>query len=568
MFPFLIEFNSLNFFLAKVCGFGQFFVNGQNGSNGGLQFEFGKRQAMRRGFQVKLSFDKNRFILSDIPRPLGLSREFWKFDSQLNAIFTSNLKEAARFRTVEDEKAKRIFDKFALRSIPLPSGGLTDSFFEPLMPFQRERGIPFILSRNRSYLAHDPGLGKSAQFITSVALKPGKTLVICPSFLRINWAREITKWFIRDFPSIAVVPETAKRTQMNWNADFIICSDSMVLRSWVRHALTKIKFRHIGIDEGHRFKNPGASRSIVVLGGRKGAIKSPGLIYNSEHTTILSGTPMLSRPIELWSILFSMAPEVIDFMSYLDFGYHFCGPRRDARGNLLFTGCTNAVELKSRIYNSGFMQRIAKDDVLPDLPDKVREIVWIGEDPRPKDVKAFDLELTKHFETEFEKPKSLGSWARFRKITGLAKVDFAVNFITEILREDPDEALIVFAYHREVVEKLAAGLSLFAPMVVMGGVPNEKRIQIEDAFQSGRRRLLIGNIKAMNLGLTLTRARRGIFVEYSETPTENVQAEDRMHRIGQADSVFCQYLVLTHSIDEVYLNMILSKQKTIKKVIG
>ncbi len=516
---------------------------------------------------MKLSFQKNKFVLyTDDISSVDLTQ--WKMGA--GHWTTRKLKEAARFEQHADDFAKRIFRKLALKRMALPPGGFHDidsgTFLPgPLMKFQRERGIPFILKQNRTYLAHQPGLGKSAQFITAVSVKPGPALIICPNFLKRTWAREITKWFIYDFPHIQVVPESARASEMDWGADFVICSDSMLAKDWVMDSILKAKFRFIAVDEAHRFKNPEAARTVALFGGRQKGLLSKGLIYNSEHVTFLSGTPLLSRPIELWTVLYAAAPEVIDFMSYADFGFHFCGPTQNDRGQYLFLGAHNEDELNERIMGT-FMQRITKAEVLPDLPSKIREVIYV-DDNREREVVELDHELTQMFETSFTKPKALGEWATLRHINGLAKTRWAAQFVDQILSEDDSESIILYAYHRDVVADLAGLLIKYRPMVIIGGVAEEKRTNFEDLFQSGKRRLIIGNLRAMNLGITLTRATRVVFVEYSETPSENEQGEDRANRIGSKWSVFCQYLVLPNSLDEIYLNMLLKKQKTIKKVI-
>lgn len=376
------------------------------------------------------------------------------------------------------------------------------------------------------------------------------------------------------FPSIAVVPESIKRHEMNWNADYIICSDSMLLREWVRHHIYRTYFKFIFIDEGHRFQTPNASRTTALFGGiikdqnGRTKLKSPGLIYTAEHVSIFSGTPMLASPIQLWPILYAMAPETIDFMPYQDFGFKYCGAFQDERGRWHFTGSSNEVELNNRIMGR-FMQRIRKQDVLFDLPDKIRDVVVMDEDPRNLKVIKMEREALKDLSAmNVVKPDYLGEYAKLRHELGLLKVDWVSNFVSSYLYSDLTEQIILFAHHRDVVAGLEEKLKAFSPLVINGGVSTERRTEIEDLFQSKKNRLIIGNIDAMNLGLTLTAATRVIFAEYSWTPALNEQAEDRAHRIGQKDSVYVQYVVLPESMDELVLNAILKKEESIRKVIG
>lgn len=506
---------------------------------------------------MHLTFTENKFVLQthDISPVMSLA------DWQAHAGYytTRNIKEAARFRKAADSKAERIFKTLMLRNVPIPSGGFPTPKGLELLDFQATRGVPYILGRNRSYLAHSPGLGKSAQAIAAVSTKPGRTMITCPSFLKINWAREITKWFHRDFPHIQILCDQ----DANIVGDFVVVSDAMLEKPWVQAKLLKEKFKFKFIDEEHRFKTPWSNRSIALYGGKNKKIESKGLVYDADHVCGLSGTPMLNRPIELWTTLYARAPEVIDFMSYQEFGFRYCGATQNEYG-WEFLGSSREEELKTRLGR--FMQRIKKEDVLPDLPSKVREVLAIDVDPRRRDVIRFDQELLKRFKKEGKKVLELGEYAELRHANGLAKVPWASKFVADILSNDDTEQVILFAHHRDVVSLLAKNLLKLKPEIINGGVREDERTRIEDAFQTGSCKLVIGNIDAMNLGLTLTKATRVIFVEYSWTPALNEQAEDRANRIGSMWSVYCQYIVLPGSIDEDILTSNIIKQQRIERI--
>lgn len=529
---------------------------------------------------MRLLFEDRYFVLHE---PSGdgtfsiIQSKHWLKNFANNTFRTRNIIEATRFRKYADSKTENIFKKLLLKDVHLPAGRPICPPGLNWLPFQVERGIPHILSTSRTYLAHQPGLGKSAQAIGAVNWKPGVTLIICPSFLKITWAREITKWFRYDFPCIEIVPDSNSKSTMNWSADFIICSDSMILREWVRAGILKTKIRYIFIDEGHRYKSPGTARTTALFGGQiienvKGRkavkMKSPGLIYKAEHVCVLSGTPMLNKAIDLWPILYAMAPELIDYMPYRDFGFRYCDAIQDDRGQWIFNGSNNEAELNKRIMGK-FMQRIRKDEVLKDLPSKIREVVIIDRDTRTKEVRELDQRLMNHIDLEnIERPESMGEYAIVRHEVGLAKVAWAAEYIFGLLSNDLTEQIILFAHHRDVVDALEKSLFVFHPLTINGGVSEERRTRFEDLFQSGKNRLIIGNIDAMNLGITLTKATRIVFAEYAWTPASNEQAEDRAHRIGQHDSVYVEYIVLPDSIDELILSAVLKKQESIQKVIG
>lgn len=515
-----------------------------------------------------LSFKNGKFILTDkIPFYDTGSPFEWSHDKKTKSFSTTNVEAASRFQDIADKNAKYILKQRVQKINPQAGKSVVYPNHVTPMPFQL-KGVEYSLQRNRSYKAHQPGLGKSMQFILSCnSIKADQYLVIAPSFLKFNWAREITMFSIIDFPRIEIVPETDKRFEMDWNAEFIICSDSMLQKSWVLEKLLRIKFGAIGIDEGHRFKSYEANRTKALYGGEIENFKSPGIVYPCEHIEVLSGTPMLHCPIDLWTTLFALAPNTIDFMDYTDFGFRYCGAHRNDRGNWLFNGSSNEEELHNRIIPR-FMHRVRKKDVLKDLPDKIREIILIDKDTRKKDVVEFDEEVQKKLTRNPNfKPETLAEWAKFNHITGLAKVDWVCRYVDEILKFDDTEQIILFCHHRDVLEKALEKLKKYSPLKIYGGVSDSERLMIQDEFEKGKCRLLGGNIKAMNLGLTLNKATRICFLEYLGTPADNEQAEDRAHRIGQTKGVLMQYFVLMNSIDESRLRNIFKKEKSFNKVI-
>lgn len=521
-----------------------------------------------------LTYSNKKFILTDSPPSKAYEKLHWVYNYATKTWQTEDINAAARFRNYADDQTEKFFNRVLLKSYPFPSGGVVSPKHLKLLPFQIEKGIPHLLNANRTYLAHQPGLGKSAQFISLVNTKPGPALIICPAFLKNTWVREITKWSAQDFPKILILESNDQLQTWTKDArvDFLIVSDAMISKAWVINQLYQMKFKHIAIDEAHRYKNHLASRTTALFGGKivekgKVKVKSPGLIYNAEHVAALSGTPMLNRPIELWAILYSMAPETIDFQTYEQFGYSYCGPTRGEYGETLFLGAHNEKALHQKLFGK-FMQRLRKADVLEDLPPKIRDVILLPTNTLPEETKKLDQELRNKIDLgKITTGGNLGEYAVLRHQIGLSKVNFCTQFVDVILSEDESEQIILFAVHRDVVAELSTALAKYNPCVINGGVPEQIRQRYQDEFQAGTRRLIIGNIAAMNLGLTLTSATRIVFVEYEWTPAMNEQAEDRAHRIGKTDSIYCQYLVAPNSIDEMVLNSILDKEERITKII-
>ena len=522
---------------------------------------------------MHLTFTDRKFTLKDLSgKTAPKSSSDWVYNPSIRAHQTTNIKAAHAFKRYASVTVKNIFDKLMITSVPVPSVAPLVPSHLKLKDFQAERGVPFMLGQNKTYLAHQPGLGKSAQVVAAVNTSPGPALIMPPSFLKINWAREITKWSTSHYPDIAIVQDTGKQYKVDWSADYVICPQSMLAKPWVIDAILKNDFKYKVVDEVQNFKTDGAGRSTALWGGQSvdkaGAakVKSPGLMFDCDHEIYLSGTPLLSKPIDIYPILYGAAPEVIDFMALQDFGFKFCGAWQDPRGAWHFTGSSNEAELHERL-TADFMQIIKKVDVLKDLPEKIRSVLVMDKDPRDAESRAIDKELLKSFDPNGSRPTTLAMYAKLHHINGLAKVDWAADLVNYYLAGDAAEQIILYGYHRDVCEKLFTKLKRFAPELVLGGLTDRERNRIIDRFQGGKCRLIVGN-EAMNLGFTLTKATRTIHAEYSTQPEVNKQAEDRLNRIGaEAAHSYHQYIVLPGSLDEKRLKSSFKRQTAIDKII-
>ena len=494
---------------------------------------------------MRLQFTGSEFVVAcsyaerELPKKAGFR---WHPNKQ--RWYTPSHAVAARLRDYADETAKTEISRVLLSFSPW-----TEPLSHPkslkLYDFQKT-AIEYGLSRNRAYLALDPGLGKTicAAVMAETLKKP--CLYICPPFLVANTLKEFERWAPSLLPR--VVPDSRlhqPKTLDSINAFVTANPDALLF-----------------IDEAHRFKNEDSRRGMHLY---------TFILKKFERAYFLSGTPMPNRPMELFAILSNAAPEVIDYMGKFEYGRKYCGGHRNDFG-WDFSGASNLKDLASRVKKH-FMIRMKKEDVLKELPPKTEELMVIGESLPPTTAKM-DKELLEvyspedlmHGIIEAKKEGETLHLATYRRELGNAKVKPALEFLQGVL-EDTDESILVFTIHKEVVRKLSEGLKRYHPYVITGETPMRLRDEYVRGFQNQKeRRLFIGNILACGTGFTLTKATRVVFVEFSWTPAENDQASDRAHRIGQKGNVYVQYLVYQNSIDRAVIETIFRKRKVINYV--
>lgn len=473
-------------------------------------------------------------------------RAGFMWSAKSNFWYTANHAIASRLQEYTDEPAKKEIARVRLKIEPW--GAKAIPFPPNLKPydFQINCAVPFALSRNRSYLALDPGLGKTicAALIVNALNRP--FVYICPPFLIRNVTEEMNKWQV---PKLSD-PESANR---------LIIPDSMLMKNDVVKSVKEFLRWHpesiLFVDEAHRFKNDAARRTQSLF----------QLTPLFEKIVFLSGTPMPNRPIELFSILYNSAPEVIDYMTKHQYAMKYCAAHENHFG-WDYSGASNMEVLAKKVLGT-FMIRLKKEDVLKELPSKVEEMIFI-EEKMPARLMRLDRHLLLKYSPEDLMKGEIGEEhiSTYRNTLGELKANPVVRYVRFLL-DSTDENVLVFAIHKKTIAKLEVLLQEHSPLIITGDVPTDKRHGLVTAFQEEtKHRLMILNIQAGGVGFNLTKATRVVFAEFDWVPGNNDQASDRCHRIGQEKLVTVNYLLYPDSIDAVVLNTIFEKRKNQKHI--
>jgi SWI/SNF-related matrix-associated actin-dependent regulator 1 of chromatin subfamily A len=518
-----------------------------------------------------------------------------------NIWWTEDVDRAAQLRDeadpateerIEAELAKR-HARFELSSAPqaVTTIDLPKPDGEEYLPFQAV-GITYALPRKRVLIADEMGLGKTVETlgVINALHKTGQrmyVLVICPASLRINWSREAAKWLVSK-PTIEIVQGSARDRVCEGDGDiFLTIINYDVLKR--HHSLLHCRTWDVMVaDEAHYLKNPKAARTVAVFGKRgkeNGEWTWKEKPIEAERKLFLTGTPILNRPVEVWTIAHECARDL--FPSWWEFVHEYCAAVRGRYG-LDVSGASNMDKFQ-RLARETFMLRRLKRDVLKELPAKRRHVMelptngagdavekeqaaWNRFQEKIQELRAV-AELAKAAENDAEYEAAVlrlqedcqlafTEIAKERHRVALSKVPAVVQVVTDLL--ESGEKLVLFAHHRDVIEALGKALAKYGVVTVTGATSMKKRQENVDRFQTDEgTRLFIGNMKAAGVGITLTAASTVVFAELDWTPANVTQAEDRCHRIGQLESVLVYHMVFDGSIDARIARALVAKQRVI-----
>jgi superfamily II DNA or RNA helicase len=493
---------------------------------------------------------------------------------------------------------------------PAPNGYLLHAYQKIGAQFCASRGM-------RALIGDEMGVGKTVQAIAAAeACNIQRVLVICPANARYVWEREIqgwggrgeiqhitnqldkldtsSRWHIVTYDLIAArkeiwrlndeqeenallgsYPSLAKKIKKEPGEGYprkVALAESLPtvppftdpkrIAQWektmqrLRGELLE-QFLAAGqmlviLDEAHRAKNKNAKRTKAIQ----------RLAAGETQMLLLTGTPLRNNEHEAAVLLGLLDGEAAAALSN-DRGY-------------------TIQDVKD--YLNYFMLRRTKAEVLPELPEKIRQRIDISDlDPDQMEVYTAALEWARESyyrerargASEKQARQSMqGGIEQARTALGSAKVrgGAVADLVLEVLENKG--CCVVFCAHHQVSDELKAQLEKEKRRVAVvdGRMSQKDRAATVNAFQEGRLDVFIGGINAAGEAITLTRADTVIFVELDWVPAALLQAEDRIHRVGQRSN--CQVIQLTarlpigeENLDEIMVDLVGSKIARIGAVL-
>jgi len=500
---------------------------------------------------------------------------------------------AFHFRFPSEQEILGMNEMEALSS----SDRVDDKGFDPpcpigksYLPFQMA-GIKYMHMKPGVILGDEMGLGKTVQIIGLINLLPEvkKVLIVCPAGLKANWLKEYREWTTRDL-TVRVMPSSDKRLP---NADVVIMNYDILWK--MRFDIRKVNWDMVACDEAHYLKNQTSLRSRAMLGYTCDKTKEVIPPVQAKRRILATGSPMPNRTKELWPLLNYVDPDTWKSKEYYLFAHRYCGALVTSNGMVINDlGNKNSEELNRKMRRTCLVRR-EKVNVLKDLPAKTRQTIWIASDTavdfwsegeelntkRMREVRAnlerqcamFEIakaeSFTSYMRVYNEMKQTSGTaynlMAKMRKKISMAKIEPCLRILQETLKEGVK--FIVFAHHIEAQQELHRRLE--HSIAIPGGMDSTEKQKLVNRFQEDDSiRCAVLSLQGSSTGLTLTAASTVFMFEWDWVPGVNMQAEDRLHRIGQKDNVLCRYMVLEGSLDETMIGIILDKQNAIDRTVN
>ena len=411
--------------------------------------------------------------------------------------------------------------------------------------------VEYIAKNKRVIVGDDPGLGKTISAMGAIKhLDAFPVLCVVPAVVRGNWKNEWEKW---DPNAEVNVMESGKQT--DFGGDVIICTYSLV-HNFVK-AFKKRGFEAIIVDESHFVKNAKARRSKSV---KKIAKKI-------DVRILLTGTPVVNSPSDLINQLKVLGRFKEDFGGWMGFTGRYCD-RKKKFGRWDVSGASNLKELNMKLTGNCYVRR-NRGQVLKELPE--RQISNVPCEVGKKYWKA-ESDFVSHLQEKFgDLPKrvrmeriqkslraeKLVKFNELRRIAALEKTKAAKKWLS--LQSEP---VVVFTQFRETANALSEA---FDCDTIDGTTKNKTQV-VED-FQNGNSDVLVVNVQAGGVGITLTRSSTVLFVSIPWTWAEVDQAISRVHRMGQKDRVNAHFLVGEGTVDETLMGILERKKDITEKII-
>jgi len=396
----------------------------------------------------------------------------------------------------------------------------------------------FLLEKKKAILADEMGGGKTTSAIIASYNISGKKLVVCPASLKLNWQKEIL--LVDSTAKIGIV-NGKTITDLTGNDWYIINYD--ILSKHLENILVT-EFTSCIFDECHYIKSINNSGKPTASRG-KSALQ---ITEKIPYCFMLTGTPITNKTKDIYNNLKAINHPLAQ--KWMSFALRYCGAYQEKFGWNM-DGSSNTNELHEKL--KPFMMRRLKSELL-ELPEKIRSFI-----PVEINIREYNRLFTEYMaEREgMEKGLQLVRLNALRHLLAIQKISATIEQI-ENIAVCQDKQIVVFTCYEEVVKQITEKFPQ-AGTITGSDNMNQRQQTVED-FQNHKINIVVCNIIAAGVGLTLTASDTVIFNDFDWTPANHAQAEDRIHRIGQNQKCNIYYMYADNAEMDRNLSIILERK--------
>jgi SWI/SNF-related matrix-associated actin-dependent regulator 1 of chromatin subfamily A len=399
-----------------------------------------------------------------------------------------------------------------------------------LWPFQK-LALTFLMTpfkelnyKPHKVLALDMGLGKTPIVCVAIReLKLKSALIFCPKSIKATWQERLVEWGAFNLSDIFIchtmkdkIPADKKCVILNYelgrSRNKVKNEDRKIVNPLFKQLYAR-QWEALVCDEAHRLKSTSSGASFTIL-HRNGY----PLAGRCLHKWMLSGSFIPNRPMEMYPVFKALASELIAPYDKKDlFAYQFCAGFIDGFGTINSRGASNIDDLVERVRPLVMWMRM--EDVYSEMPETVEDEIVL---------EVGDLQVT-----EKNAPH-----ATAYKAVGIAKVQFVADYLKDRLTYNK-EKIVVFSYHRDVVEYLQKNVG-FKAQKLYGGMSDKERSDAMNVFVNDPDSLVfVIQIRAGGEGVDgLQRVCHNIVFAENEYGTGmRNQAIGRLRRFGQKSTI-------------------------------
>jgi superfamily II DNA or RNA helicase len=433
-----------------------------------------------------------------------------------------------------------------------------------LRPYQR-RGVEWMHHLCdvgcHGLLADEMGLGKTLQVLALFAGRPLAqlpSLIVCPASVVPVWREEIAKFF----PHLGVdVLKTGH--DFTHRADPVIWIASYTQLRKHRKLLEQAEFGYAVLDEGQFIKNPDAKITQTCFAVR------------ARHRVVLTGTPLENRQLDLWSIFRFLLPGLL-------------GSRASFEAAL--TSDREGTLARLRAQLAPFILRRTKNEVAQELPPKVEmDLICPLTDVQRAEYARICSEGLERLGDDVGaamREKSFGFLAlltRLRQtccdpdmlpwqkapLSDSGKLNLLVEKLTEIIGSR--HKVVIFSQFVMLLDRVREALTKHFPDLArfeLTGMTLDRQKPVQGFQHASGAAVMLVSLKAAGTGITLHAADYVFLLDPWWNPAVEAQAVDRVHRIGQTNTVFVYRMVTAGTIEERIQALKASKKDLFDRLIG